>query len=118
MYGSLNLWVWLILGGVFLMDATTTLLIRMMRGAKWYRPHRLHAYQKLSRRFDSHSKVTISVLLINVFWLGPLALAAAEIPSAGFLLCTMAWLPILIVVVWSGAGRPELSVASSLVDSR
>jgi Fuc2NAc and GlcNAc transferase len=31
----LNLWVWLILGGVFLVDATTTFIRRMIRGERW-----------------------------------------------------------------------------------
>jgi Fuc2NAc and GlcNAc transferase len=62
----LNLWVWLILGGVFLMDATTTVNRRMIRGERWYQPHLSHAYQNLSRRFDSHAAETLGVLAINL----------------------------------------------------
>ena len=116
-YGPLNLWVWLILGGVFLVDATVTLLIRRMRGVRWYRPHRNHAYQKLSRRLNSHAKVTLFVLFINVIWLGPLALAAAKSPSTGVLLCAMAWAPILLIVIWAGAGRPEAPRLTSLFNN-
>jgi Fuc2NAc and GlcNAc transferase len=117
-YGPLNLWVWLILGSVFLIDATVTLLTRMMRGVKWYRPHRNHAYQKLSRRLQSHAKVTVSIVLVNVLWLGPLALAAAENSSAGLFLCAMAWAPILVIVIWAGAGRPESIAATAVLDNR
>jgi Fuc2NAc and GlcNAc transferase len=106
--GPMNLWSWAILGGVFLIDATVTLLVRMLRGKRWYQAHRSHAYQILSRRLQSHSKVTIGVLAINVFWLMPWALAAAMSPERGFAYCLIAWAPILVVVIRAGAGREEL----------
>jgi Fuc2NAc and GlcNAc transferase len=106
--GPMNLWSWAILGGVFLIDATVTLLVRMLRGKRWYQAHRSHAYQILSRRLQSHSKVSIGVLAINVFWLMPWALAAAMSPERGFAYCLIAWAPILVVVIRAGAGREEL----------
>src|SRR3990167_9256944 len=39
------LWSWLILLGVFIVDATFTLLRRLLRGDKVYEAHRSHAYQ-------------------------------------------------------------------------
>jgi Fuc2NAc and GlcNAc transferase len=110
-YGPLNLWVWLILGGVFLVDSTTTLVVRMGRGERWHQPHRSHAYQKLSRRVGSHEKVTVAVFLINVLWLGPLAFLAAKHPNAGLVITAAAWTPILATVIWAGAGKQEQSLA-------
>jgi Fuc2NAc and GlcNAc transferase len=106
-YGPLNLWVWLILGGVFLVDSTTTLLVRVGRGERWHQPHRSHAYQRLSRRLGSHAKVTTAVLLINVLWLAPLAYFAAKHSDAGLVITAAAWTPILVAVIWAGAGRLE-----------
>ena len=40
-----------ILMGVFLSDATTTLITRMLRREQWLTPHRTHAYQILARRY-------------------------------------------------------------------
>src|SRR5207253_813322 len=56
----------LILLGVFVADATTTLLCRIFRGEKWYASHRSHAYQRLSQRFGAHGPVTFLVMLVNV----------------------------------------------------
>src|SRR6218665_1152913 len=43
---------WIILTAAFAADATVTLLRRMLHGEKWLSAHRLHAYQKLSRRWN------------------------------------------------------------------
>ncbi len=55
------LWVWLILAAVFIVDATVTLVRRLVRGERVHQAHRSHAYQQLSRRWRSHSRVTLAV---------------------------------------------------------
>ena len=65
------LWVWLILGGVFFVDATVTLIRRVLRGDRVYEAHRSHAYQWLARRWQSHESVTITTTAVNVLWLLP-----------------------------------------------
>lgn len=70
-------WCWVILLGVFVVDATITLLRRMTRWEALHEPHRCHAYQYASRRFGSHRKVTLAVGVINLAWLFPFAWAAA-----------------------------------------
>jgi Fuc2NAc and GlcNAc transferase len=107
MQGAINLWAWLILCGVFVVDATTTLIRRMIRGEKWYEAHRSHAYQILSRRFGSHQKVSVGVMIINVFWLFPLAFLAAIFPYWGLLICCIALLSLLILVIRVGAGTSD-----------
>jgi Fuc2NAc and GlcNAc transferase len=57
---------WIVLGGVFAVDATFTLFRRMMRGERWFAAHRSHAYQRASRHFQSHRAVTVVVLTINL----------------------------------------------------
>lgn len=47
----------------FILDATFTLLRRMRRGEKWYRPHRSHFYQRLTDLGLSHASVTSIELL-------------------------------------------------------
>ena len=70
-------WCWFILGGCFMVDATTTLVRRVQRGERFYEPHRSHAYQYASRRHGSHKHVSIAVGLINLLWLFPLAVLVA-----------------------------------------
>lgn len=67
-------WSWLILLGVFIVDATYTLLRRLLRGDKVYEAHRSHAYQYASRQFSRHLPVTLVVGAINLLWLLPIAL--------------------------------------------
>jgi Fuc2NAc and GlcNAc transferase len=101
------LWVWLILGGAFFVDATVTLVRRLLRGEPVYQAHRSHAYQWLARRWASHRKVTLAVLAVNVVWLLPWALLAAKYPTyaATSVLAALAPLALLAAVV--GAGRRE-----------
>jgi len=54
----LTLWPWAILVTIFVADATITVARRVLRGEKWYEGHRLHAYQRLSQRWQSHKAVT------------------------------------------------------------
>lgn len=106
---SLNLAVWLILTGVFLVDATLTLLMRVWRGDRWYQAHRSHAYQHAVRRWGSHRAVTLGVLAINMTWLLPLAWMAVVRPQWDWLLLLIAYLPLALVALWLGAGQPEES---------
>ena len=104
---GLSLAVSLILLGVFIVDSTTTLVRRMLRGDKWYSAHRLHAYQQLSRRLGSHKAATTALMLVNVLWLLPLAFFAAEWPEWSALFVAVALLPLLVAALWLGAGRQE-----------
>lgn len=63
-------WAGLVLMGVFVVDATWTLVVRLRRGEKVYEAHRSHAYQHAARRWR-HGKVTAAVAVINLGWLLP-----------------------------------------------
>lgn len=101
--------VWVILNGVFLVDATVTLLRRIWRGEQWLEPHRLHAYQHLSRRWKGHLPVTLSVVAINVVWLLPWAWFAATHRGVGLQCVVAAILPITLIAFLCRAGAPETS---------
>jgi Fuc2NAc and GlcNAc transferase len=49
-----------IMGGVFIADATVTLLRRLHRGERLTVAHRNHAYQRLSRAWESHRSVSLA----------------------------------------------------------
>ncbi len=101
------IWSWLILLGVFIVDATFTLIHRLMRGERVYEAHRSHAYQRASRRYGSHLRVSLAVTAINVFWLLPLALLVALGHVSGLLALIVAYAPLVLVVAHLGAGRPD-----------
>lgn len=101
------LWSWVILLGVFVVDATLTLLRRLLRGEKVYEAHRSHAYQHASRRYGRHLPVTLAVAAIDLFWLLPIALWVGAGGLDGLLGVTIAYLPLLALAVQFRAGVPE-----------
>ena len=105
-YGGtgMNLWSWMILSGIFVVDATVTLFLRICRGERFYLAHRSHAYQILSRRFDSHLKVTLGTLVINIVWLTPFAFLAATYSEYAIVFLVISLMPIVWGAVRVGAG--------------
>jgi Fuc2NAc and GlcNAc transferase len=97
------LWAWIILVGVFVTDATLTLGRRMLRGERWYEAHCSHAYQHAARRWG-HLRTTAGVLGIDVAWLLPMALLAATTPAMGLYIAALAYLPLILLALWLGAG--------------
>jgi len=77
------LWPALVFSSAFVIDATLTLLVRMLRGARWYTPHREHLYQWLVRRGSSHRRVAAGYLAWNVLVCVPVAWIAFRLPEAG-----------------------------------
>ena len=101
------LWGWLILLGVFIVDATCTLFVRLLRGDKVYEAHRSHAYQFASRQFGGHLPITLSVTCINVIWLLPIAILVALSKIDGFVGLLIAYLPLIVLALRFKAGQRE-----------
>jgi Fuc2NAc and GlcNAc transferase len=101
------LWVWLILLGVFIVDATVTLIRRLVRGDKVYEAHRSHAYQFASRRFGKHLPVTSAVGVINLCWLLPVAVCVVRFGLDGACGVIIAYVPLLVLAFIFKAGALE-----------
>ncbi|WKD51427.1 MraY family glycosyltransferase [Microbulbifer spongiae] len=101
------MWSWLILLGVFMVDATWTMMRRLIHGSKVYEAHRSHAYQFASRQFGKHLPVTLVVLGINMLWLLPLALSVGLGKLDGLLGLLVAYLPLVVLAVKFNAGGRE-----------
>jgi len=93
--GQINPLCWLVLLAVFITDTTWTLLWRIWTGQAFTQPHRLHAYQRLSRLWGSHLKVDVLLLAINLLWLIPLAWALEYWPKHALILVFLAYLPLV-----------------------
>lgn len=104
-------WCWVILLGVFIIDATFTLLRRMSQGHKVYQAHCNHAYQNASRHYQSHKSVTLAVVLINLIWLLPIAMLVAAGAVDGAVGGGIAYVP-LVALAWKF--RAGLNATSSL----
>ena len=98
----------MILFGIFVVDATWTLIRRLVRGEKVYNAHRSHAYQYASRKFKSHGVVTAVAVGINVFWLFPIAYWVGAVSLSGLLGLCFAYAPIMWLVSVFKAGESEL----------
>ncbi|MCG7865971.1 MAG: glycosyltransferase family 4 protein [Candidatus Thiodiazotropha taylori] len=117
---GIDFWSWVILLGLFVTDASWTLVRRMLNGEQWYRPHAKHAYQILARqrlaqfqaeglsaeksRAKAHRWVVLAGLTINLGWLTPLAWLASEQAGWGAMLAVVAYLPLLYIEWRVGAG--------------
>ncbi|MBN1283945.1 MAG: glycosyltransferase family 4 protein [Anaerolineae bacterium] len=102
--GALAFWPWLILLGVFIVDTTITLARRVLRGERWYQAHRSHAYQHATQQWNSHLKVTLGIMALNLVWLLPLAWAAAQWPGAALVITIAAWVPLVYLALHFNAG--------------
>lgn len=98
-------WSWLILLGVFVVDATVTITVRVWSGAKFYCPHRTHAYQHAARTLGKHQTVTLIVAAINVIWLLPIAISVGREWIDGFTGLVIAYAPLLFLAMHLKAGR-------------
>ena len=99
---------WIICLGVFVVDATYTLIKRVLNGYKMYDAHRSHSYQILSRRLNSHTPVTWGVALINIFWLFPIAYFVVtqdfRYPEIAIVI---AYVPLIICAIKMKAGHVD-----------
>lgn len=100
-------WGWLILLGVFVVDATFTLVRRLLRGDKVYQAHRSHAYQYATRHHGSHRTVTLAVAAINLGWLLPVAMVVVVFQLDGALGTLVAYVPLIVLALIYKAGEKE-----------
>jgi Fuc2NAc and GlcNAc transferase len=100
-------WCWLILLGVFIVDATYTLVRRLLRGDKVYEAHRSHAYQFASRQYGKHMPVTLAVAALNLGWLLPVAICVTQFGLNGVLGVIIAYVPLIGLAVRYRAGDLE-----------
>jgi len=105
--GSATLWTWLVLDGLFVVDATVTVVTRLFRGQRIYEAHRSHVYQRLARRWSSHARVTAIYMSINLIWCLPWAIATTKSAKYGPVMALAALLPLCVAAIAAGAGRSD-----------
>ncbi|MHB1169205.1 MAG: MraY family glycosyltransferase [Longimicrobiales bacterium] len=115
--GGPPLLVWLVLGAVFFVDTTLTLVRRVLHGEKWFKAHRLHAYQRAVRAGLSHGAVTGAVAGLNVL-LGAIAYFMVEDTRRAPILLVGALVLVLAFYVAVERVRPMyLDAATERVES-
>lgn len=99
-----GLWAFLTLFAVFWVDASVTLVRRLVRRQNLFAAHRDHAYQHLANTLlKSHTKTTLLTLAINVLWLFPLAYLQLtnNLPE----LAMLAIIPVFFYCFYAKAGK-------------
>ena len=89
-------WIWVILLAVFITDSTLTLFYGVLNKEKVYIAHKSHLYQIAAEKYSSHSKVSLSVAFINVFWLFPMAYLVYDNFIEGFIGMLVAYSPLIM----------------------
>jgi Fuc2NAc and GlcNAc transferase len=98
---------WVIMLGVFIVDASYTLFYRIITRQAFHQAHRTHAYQKIAISLSSHTRTTLSVVAINLIWLLPLAAATATTKLHPVAAILVAYAPLLLLTIKYKAGRIE-----------
>ncbi|MEW7858189.1 glycosyltransferase family 4 protein [Pseudomonas chlororaphis] len=96
-------WSWLILLGIFIVDATWTLVRRLLGGEKVFQAHRSHGYQKVAARWG-HLKVTCAVVILNVAVLLPISILVAMGRLDGALVVVVTYIVLACVAYLTRAG--------------
>jgi Fuc2NAc and GlcNAc transferase len=94
----------MILLGVFICDATYTLVLRAIQGKRVYQAHRDHAFQHAVQRGLSHRRVNLMWNAVTAFWLGPVAMASVLYPLQATIFLLLGYAPLIIMVAYMKAG--------------
>ena len=105
--GWLHLPAWLVLGALFICDASVTLLRRLLARMPWWCAHRNHAYQHLARRWKSHRRVVIAATSINGLILLPLAFFTEQYPNYAWVTVCCTYLIVSLAALRLGAGMSD-----------
>jgi Fuc2NAc and GlcNAc transferase len=100
--------LWFLPAAPFILDATVTLITRMLRGKQPTVAHRSHAYQILARRIGRHGPVSAAYALVTVFWFGTAAwLSITSTAGAALLIFATAVAPGIVVLIALGTGHDD-----------
>ena len=91
-----RIWLLLLLPSALLVDATATLLWRILDGRRWYTAHREHLYQWLIRSGRSHAQVAALYMGWNLLVVLPVCLVLLRWPSTA--------MPLALAVLALAAG--------------
>jgi UDP-N-acetylmuramyl pentapeptide phosphotransferase/UDP-N-acetylglucosamine-1-phosphate transferase len=99
------LWIAILVFSPFIVDATVTLLRRLLRGEKVWQAHRSHYYQRLVLLGWGHRKTVLAEYVLMLACAGS-AVLAMELPPAGQTWLLVIWVFIYSLLIW-GVGRLE-----------
>ncbi len=78
---SINIIYWLTLSSLFWFDASVTLIRRKLNHENISKPHKKHAYQRITQAKYSHQRTAILSILINLFFILIVFINSMYIPN-------------------------------------
>jgi Fuc2NAc and GlcNAc transferase len=103
---AVMLYCGLILFGIFIVDATYTLLYRFGSGQKWYDAHCSHTFQHAAKQYG-HLSVLLVCWAINLCWLLPISLLVFLHPAYALFGLLLAYSPLLYLAYLFKAGHAD-----------
>ena len=98
-------WSWLIMLGVFIVDSSLTLFVRLANGYNIFKAHQDHAYQHAAKIIKSHKTISFSVLIINLAWLSPWAYLSAIKTIDGSIALIISYIPLIFIALYFNSGK-------------
>ena len=108
---STNFFVLIILMMPVLFDATFTLLVRLLKGEKWYMPHREHIFQRLVACGYSHAYISFMYGMLTIC-MGMLLVLANSGLLRGIYGACLFMIPYVLLYAW--VRQAELQVQRQL----
>jgi len=100
----ISIYTWLILLSIFVSDATYTLFVRIVTKKNITEPHLTHAFHIITKKKKSQTFVVKSLIIINMFWILPMALLSMIHTDYHIIIAFLVYLPIFLYLVRIGAG--------------
>ncbi len=101
--GTISLALSVLIMSVFIVDATLTLIARVIAGERWYTAHNQHVYQRLIAQGRSHSRVLMLYQTLNVILVLPAIVLAAMYTQ--YAIVTAGLTLLVLAVSWYTANR-------------
>jgi UDP-N-acetylmuramyl pentapeptide phosphotransferase/UDP-N-acetylglucosamine-1-phosphate transferase len=97
--GLLPAWLGMLVFSPFIVDATVTLVLRMLRREQFWKPHKTHFYQRLVQNRWGHRRTVLAEYTLMLACCGS-ALGGAALPLSGQVVLIVAWVLMYAVIIW------------------
>jgi Fuc2NAc and GlcNAc transferase len=100
----ISIYTWLILLSIFISDSTYTLFVRIVTKKNITQPHLTHAFHLLASNKNSQVFVTKRMIILNIFWVLPMAVLSNFYMNYNVVITFIAYVPMVVYLIKIGAG--------------
>ena len=97
--GLLPAWLGVLVFSPFIVDATVTLVLRMLRREQFWKPHKTHFYQRLVQKGWGHRRTVLAEYALMLACCAS-ALGGAALPTSGQMVLIAIWVVLYAVIIW------------------